>query len=118
VVANLFGLQYSSHSYWTFVWKEAAECSSYGVNLWGVRDRLKTWLKNLSLENLPVSTVRQLRKTVRDTIADLSAKRTNGIPARRIGGSLGRISPVYTQSPAEFPAAVGTSLKSSAKNWL
>ena len=34
----------------------------------GVRDRLKRWLRELSLDNLPVSTVRQLRKTVRDTI--------------------------------------------------
>jgi len=49
--------------------ERSSECSSYGVNQsLAVRDRLKTWLKNLSLENLPVSTVRQLRKTVRDTI--------------------------------------------------
>jgi uncharacterized membrane protein YheB (UPF0754 family) len=33
-----------------------------------VRDRLKRWLQTLSLQNLPVSTVRQLRKTIRDTI--------------------------------------------------
>ena len=33
-----------------------------------VRNRLRTWLQTLSLQNLPVSTVRQLRKTIRDTV--------------------------------------------------
>ena len=33
-----------------------------------IRDRIKNWLKNLSLQNLPVSTVRQLRKTVREAV--------------------------------------------------
>ncbi len=33
-----------------------------------MRSRLKEWLQNVSLQNLPVSTVRQLRKTFRDSI--------------------------------------------------
>jgi uncharacterized membrane protein YheB (UPF0754 family) len=33
-----------------------------------IRPRIKEWLQNLSLQNLPVSTVRQLRKTLRDTV--------------------------------------------------
>jgi uncharacterized membrane protein YheB (UPF0754 family) len=33
-----------------------------------VRERLRKWLQNVSLQNLPVSTVRQLRKTTRDTV--------------------------------------------------
>ncbi len=33
-----------------------------------LRDRLKRWLHNLSLQNLPISTVRQLRKTIKDSI--------------------------------------------------
>ena len=32
-----------------------------------VRERLKVWLKSLSLQNLPVSTVKQLRNTIRET---------------------------------------------------
>jgi uncharacterized membrane protein YheB (UPF0754 family) len=33
-----------------------------------MRERLRQWLQNVSLQNLPVSTVRQLRKTTRDTV--------------------------------------------------
>ena len=33
-----------------------------------LRDRLKRWLHNLSLQNLPISTVRQLRKTIKESI--------------------------------------------------
>jgi uncharacterized membrane protein YheB (UPF0754 family) len=33
-----------------------------------IRDRIKNWLMNLSLQNLPVSTVRQLRTTVREAV--------------------------------------------------
>jgi uncharacterized membrane protein YheB (UPF0754 family) len=33
-----------------------------------VRDRLKKILQNLSLQNLPIGTVRQLRKTTRETV--------------------------------------------------
>jgi uncharacterized membrane protein YheB (UPF0754 family) len=34
----------------------------------GIRQRLRELLQNLSLQNLPVSTVRQLRKTMRDSV--------------------------------------------------
>ncbi|NEO49779.1 MAG: DUF445 family protein, partial [Moorea sp. SIO4A3] len=34
----------------------------------GTRDRLREWLQNVSLQNLPLSTVRQLRKTMRDSV--------------------------------------------------
>ncbi len=33
-----------------------------------VRERMRAWLQNVSLQNLPVSTVRQLRKTTRDVV--------------------------------------------------
>lgn len=33
-----------------------------------IRNRLRVWLQNLTLQNLPISTVRQLRKTIRDTV--------------------------------------------------
>ena len=34
----------------------------------GVRERLQEWLQNFSLQTLPVSTVRQLRKTIRENV--------------------------------------------------
>ena len=71
VVANLFGLRNTLTRLRTFCLdeREAANARlSELIQSLAVRDRLKLWLKNLSLENLPVSTVRQLRKTVRDTI--------------------------------------------------
>lgn len=33
-----------------------------------IRENLREWLQNISLQNLPVSTVRQLRKTTRETV--------------------------------------------------
>jgi uncharacterized membrane protein YheB (UPF0754 family) len=35
-----------------------------------MRDRIKELLQNLSLQNLPVGTVRQLRKTIRDSVRE------------------------------------------------
>lgn len=70
VVANLFGLRNTLTRLRTFCLDEKEVTNTRIIELsqsLGVRDRLKTWLKNLSFQNLPVSTVRQLRKTVRDT---------------------------------------------------
>lgn len=70
VVANLFGLRNSLSRLRTFCLDEKEEANARIAELvqsLGVRDRLKTWLKNLSFQNLPISTVRQLRKTIRDT---------------------------------------------------
>ncbi len=69
VVANLFGLRNTLTRLRTFCLdeKEAAnERLAELIQSLGVRDRLKRWLQNLSLQNLPVSTVRQLRKTIAD----------------------------------------------------
>lgn len=71
VVANLFGLRNTLTRLRTFCLDEKEETNARLNELLqslAVRDRLKTWLKDLSLQNLPVSTVRQLRKTIRDTI--------------------------------------------------
>jgi len=71
VVANLFGLRNALTRLRTFCLdeKEAANARlGELIQSLTVRDRLKTWLKNLSLQHLPVSTVRQLRKTTRETI--------------------------------------------------
>ena len=71
VVANLFGLRNTLTRLRTFCLDEREAANARLAELiqsLGVRDRLKKWLRELSLGNLPVSTVRQLRKTVRDTI--------------------------------------------------
>jgi len=71
VVANLFGLRNTLTRLRTFCLDEKDLTNARLAELVQslvVRDRLKTWLVNLSLQNLPVSTVRQLRKTIRDNI--------------------------------------------------
>ena len=71
VVANLFGLRNTLTRLRSFCLDEKELANTRITELsqsLAVRDRLKIWLQNLSLQNLPVSTVRQLRKTIRDTI--------------------------------------------------
>lgn len=71
VVANLFGLRNSLMRLRTYCLDEKEEANAKIAELMkalGIRGRLKEWLQNLSLQNLPVSTVRQLRKTLRDSI--------------------------------------------------
>ncbi len=71
VVANLFGLRNTLTRLRTFCLDEREASNTRITELiqaLAVRDRLKRWLQTLSLQNLPVSTVRQLRKTIRDTI--------------------------------------------------
>lgn len=71
LVANLFGLRNSLIRLRTFCLdeKEIANARLQDLILsLEVRDRLRLWLRNLSLQNLPLSTVRQLRKTTRDTV--------------------------------------------------
>ena len=71
VVANLFGLRNSLIRLRSFCIDEKditnarLEELTYSLQ---IRDRLKIWLTSLSLQNLPVSTVRQLRKTVREAV--------------------------------------------------
>jgi len=71
VVANLFGLRNALTRLRTFCLdeKEAANArlAELTISL-SLRERLQEWLQNISLQNLPVSTVRQLRKTMRDTV--------------------------------------------------
>lgn len=71
VVANMFGLRNTLSRLRTFCLDEKDTTNARlaeVIQSLGVRDRLKSWLQNLSLQNLPVSTVRQLRKTIRDSI--------------------------------------------------
>ena len=71
VVANLFGLRNTLTRLRTYCLdeKDAANIrlAELIISL-SVRERLRKWLQNVSLQNLPVSTVRQLRKTIRDTV--------------------------------------------------
>jgi uncharacterized membrane protein YheB (UPF0754 family) len=73
VVANLFGSRNALTRLRTFCLDEREECNARLKELLislNVRSRLKEWLQNLSMQNLPVSTVRQLRKTLRDTVRE------------------------------------------------
>ncbi len=71
VIANLFGLQNTLSRLRDFCKEEPNISNARLVDIikaLGLRDRLQTWLQQLSLQNLPISTVRQLRKTVRESI--------------------------------------------------
>lgn len=71
VVANLFGLKNTLTRLRAFCLdeKEIANARIQELILsLEFRDRVRVWLTSLSLQNLPVSTVRQLRKTTRDTV--------------------------------------------------
>jgi len=73
VVANLFGLRSTLTRLRTFCLDEKEETNRRLAQLLtslGARERLQEGLQNLSLQNLPLSTVRQLRKTMRDTVRD------------------------------------------------
>lgn len=73
VVANLFGLRNTLTRLRTYCLDEKELSNQRLTELiaaLGIRARLTEWLQNLSLQNLPVSTVRKLRKTMRDTVRD------------------------------------------------
>ncbi len=73
VVANLFGVRNSLIRLRSFCIDEPeisnARLKEFIFSL-EIRSRLREWLQNLSLQNLPVATVRQLRKTTRKAIID------------------------------------------------
>lgn len=71
VVANLFGLKNTLTRLRTYCLDEKEEANqrlSELMQTFGAKPRLQEWLQNLSLQNLPISTVRQLRKTMRESI--------------------------------------------------
>ena len=71
VVANLFGLRNALTRLRAFCLEEQEMANTRLKELLlslQVRNRLRIWLKSLSLQNLPVSTVRQLRKTIREAV--------------------------------------------------
>ncbi len=71
VVANLFGVRNSLARLRAFCLDEREACNKVLAELvfsLGIKTRLREWLQNLSLQDLPVSTVRQLRKTMRESV--------------------------------------------------
>ncbi len=85
VVANLFGLRNTLIRLRSFCIEEQGisnarlEELAYSLQ---IRDRIKNWLTNLSLQNLPVSTVRQLRKTVREAVRNYLREEGGDVIAR------------------------------------
>lgn len=78
VVANLFGVRNSLTRLRTHLLDEREDSNARInelVNSLGMRQRLRELLQNLSLQNVPVSTVRQLRKTLRDTVREYIQER-------------------------------------------
>ncbi len=70
VVANLFGLRNTLIRLRSFCIDEKEIANTRFQELllsFEVRNRLREWLQGLSLQNLPVSTVKQLRKTTADS---------------------------------------------------
>ncbi|HEY9646372.1 MAG TPA: DUF445 family protein, partial [Chroococcidiopsis sp.] len=71
VVANLFGVRNSLIRLRSSCLDERESANARIrelIQALGIRGRLQEILQNLSLQNLPVSTVRQLRRTMRDTV--------------------------------------------------
>jgi len=71
VVANLFGVRNSLTRLRSFCLDEKEMANTRLQELLlslEVRNHLRLWFKNLSLQNLPVTTVRQLRATIRQTV--------------------------------------------------
>ncbi len=71
VVANLFGARNALNRLRAFCLEEKEASNNRLAELivsLGMKQRLAEWLQDLSLQNLPVSTVRQLRKSFRDGV--------------------------------------------------
>ncbi|MEB3181465.1 MAG: DUF445 domain-containing protein [Nostocaceae cyanobacterium] len=71
VVANLFGLRNTLARLRTYCLDEKSDTNARikeVIQVLEVRDRLQKFLQNVTLQNLPVTTVRQLRKTTRESV--------------------------------------------------
>ena len=73
IVANLFGLQNTLVRLRSHCINERESSNAVIqelVEVFKLEARIQEWLQNFSLQNLPVSTVRQLRKTMRETVRE------------------------------------------------
>lgn len=71
VVANLLGLRNTLTRLRTFCLDEKEESNKLlqeSIDSLGLQERVLEWLLNASLQNLPVSTVKQLRKALGDSV--------------------------------------------------
>ncbi|OLP16171.1 hypothetical protein BST81_22475 [Leptolyngbya sp. 'hensonii'] len=71
VIANLFGMRNALSRLRTYCLDEKDASNARLAELLlslKIRNRLKEFLQKLSLQSLPISTVRQLRKTMRDSV--------------------------------------------------
>jgi uncharacterized membrane protein YheB (UPF0754 family) len=71
VIANLFGLRNTLTRLRTFCIDDRETTNARLaelIQILGIQERLQKWLTNLSLQSLPISTVRQLRRTVRESV--------------------------------------------------
>ncbi len=71
VVANLLGLKNSLHRLRAYCLDEREEANQKIKELMDslvVKQKTRQWLQSLSLQNLPVLTVRQLRKNIRESV--------------------------------------------------
>ncbi|MGK7898758.1 MAG: DUF445 domain-containing protein [Xenococcus sp. (in: cyanobacteria)] len=78
VVANLFGLRNSLVRLREFCIEEPSITNARLKELifsLQIRNRIRDWLTSLSLQNLPVATVRQLRKTTKDSVRNYAQNR-------------------------------------------
>jgi uncharacterized membrane protein YheB (UPF0754 family) len=114
VVANLFGLKNTLTRLRTFCLDEKEVTNERLQELikdLKMRDRIKGLLQNLSLQNLPVGTVRQLRKTIRDNVRQyLQNSGSNLLKELTKSADWERISIVLLNRLSSSPA-VNTSLE-------
>ena len=114
VVANLFGLKNTLTRLRTFCLDEKEATNERLQELikdLKMRDRIQGLLHNLSLQNLPVGTVRQLRKTIRDNVRQyLQNSGSNLLKELTESADWERISIVLLNRLSSSPA-VNTSLE-------
>lgn len=90
VVANLFGLRNTLTRLRTFCLDEKETANGRLEELiltLELRNRLRGWLGELSLQNLPAGTVRQLRETTRETVRQYVRERGADV-VRGVGSSV------------------------------
>ncbi|MBE9069443.1 DUF445 domain-containing protein [Leptolyngbya cf. ectocarpi LEGE 11479] len=81
VVANIFGVRNALTRLRTYCLDEPTKCNNrIGelITALRVENRFQEWLQNFSLQEFPISTVQQLRMTLRQTIR--SYLQTDGVP--------------------------------------
>lgn len=81
VVANIFGVRNALMRLRTYCLDEPVKCNNRIAELiteLRVENRFQEWLQNFSLQEFPISTVQQLRKTLRQTIRNYL--QTDGVP--------------------------------------